>query len=214
MSSSDRSLAQRALLRLRRRMAQGLVALVPILVTFVVLRVLFNVTSGILLPVVDPALAHWPVLARALLSLGILVAALYLLGEITSRVVGQRLLNLGEAVVLRVPLVRVVYRAAKQVVAAFQGPGARAFKSVVFIEFPRPGMRAVAFVTGGFQQEGQDWVTVFVPTTPNPTTGFLQVVKAEEMVQTGFSVEEGVKMVMSLGALVPERTGLDESPAD
>lgn len=192
----------RILLRLRLRMTQGLVALVPVLITWVVVRFLFNLTAGILLPVIDPAVDHWPWMGQAALSLLVLLAVLYLLGEVASRVVGRRLLDLGEAVVLKVPLVRTIYRAAKQVVAAFQGPGARAFKSVVFIEFPRKGMRAVGFVTGRFEDDEDTWITVFVPTTPNPTTGFLQVVRQAEVRSTDLTVEEGVKMIMSLGALV------------
>jgi uncharacterized membrane protein len=184
--------------------------MVPILVTVVVVRWTFSFTSGILLPLFGPALDHWPVASRAALSLAVLVGGLYLLGELATHVVGRRLLGLGEAVLLRVPFVKVVYRASKQVVDAFQGPGKKAFKSVVFLPFPHPGMRAVGFVTSTVtRSDGSLWSTVFVPTTPNPTTGFLQVVPKEDLVETDYTVEEGVKMIMSLGALVPERaTGL------
>ena len=190
----------------RTRMAQGMLALVPLIITVVVIRFLLDVTSGILLPFIDPAVDHWPRAARVALSLGILLAIIYVLGLVASQVVGRRILGLGEAVVLRVPFVKVIYSASKQVVAAFQGPGAKSFKSVVFIEFPRVGMRAVGFLTGRFTHpDGSVWVTVFVPTTPNPTTGFLQVVAERDVIRTDFTVEEGVKMVMSLGALMPER---------
>jgi uncharacterized membrane protein len=119
-------------------------------------------------------------------------------------VVGRRILGLGERLVLRLPFVKMIYSTSKQVVAAFQGQQRRAFKSVVFIEFPRPGMKAVGFVTGQVRlEDGTAWETVFVPTTPNPTTGFLQLVPAGTAVQTGYTVEEGVKMIMSLGALTP-----------
>ena len=196
--------------RIRTRIASGIVAMVPILVTIVVVRWTFSFTSGILLPLLDPALDHWPVASRAALSLAVLVGGLYLLGELATHVVGRRLLGLGEAVLLRVPFVKVIYRASKQVVDAFRGPGKKAFKSVVFLPFPHPGMRAVGFVTSTVTRaDGSLWSTVFVPTTPNPTTGFLQVVPKEDLVETDYTVEEGVKMIMSLGALVPERaTGL------
>jgi len=93
----------------------------------------------------------------------------------------------------------------KQVVAAFQGQQSKAFKSVVFVEFPRPGMRAVGFLTGEVEMEdGKVWNTIFIPTTPNPTTGFLQIVPKEAVVKTGITVEEGIKMIMSLGALAPD----------
>ncbi|HSM62244.1 MAG TPA: DUF502 domain-containing protein [Longimicrobiales bacterium] len=192
--------------RLRTRMASGLVALVPIVVTVYVLRLAFAVTSGILLPVIDPAVREWPELWRAGLSLAILIVAVYLLGEIATRTVGRRILGVGEAVLLRVPFVKVVYSASKQVVEAFQSPTARAFKSVVFLEFPRPGTRAVGFVTSSITRpDGSVWNTVFVPTTPNPTTGFLQVVPEVDLEKTDMTVEEGIKMIMSLGVLVPGR---------
>ena len=192
--------------RLRTRMTSGLVVLVPVVVTVLVLRLLFGFTAGILLPVIDPAVEDWPVLLRAGLSLGVLLLLIYVLGEIATNLVGRRVLQLGDNVLLKVPFVKVVYGAAKQVVAAFQGQRSKAFKSVVFVEFPRPGMRAVGFVTGSLKKpDGSVWNTVFVPTTPNPTTGFLQIIPREEVIQTDFSVEEGIKMIMSLGVLVPER---------
>jgi uncharacterized membrane protein len=193
---------------LRTRMAQGFVAFVPMVVTVLVLRFAFTATAGILLPFIDPAVADWPWIWRALLSLGVLLVVIYVLGEIAARTVGRRLLGYGEAVLLRVPFVKVVYRVSKQVVDAFQRPSTRAFKSVVFVEFPRPGMLAIGFVTSKLTRpDGSEWNTVFVPTTPNPTTGFLQMVSAQQIEVTDMSVEEGVKMIMSLGVLAPQRIG-------
>jgi len=199
-------LRKQTLWRIRNRMASGLVVLVPVVVTVLILRLLLSVTAGILLPIIDPAVADWPFLWRATLSVVLLLVVLYLLGEGAAHVLGRRILGVGDAILLRVPFVKVIYSASKQVVAAFQGPTARAFQSVVFIEFPREGMRAVGFLTGTItSSEGETWHTVFIPTTPNPTTGFLQVVRASEVIRTDFSVEEGVKMIMSLGVLAPER---------
>lgn len=190
--------------RLRTRIASGIVVLVPVVVTVAVLRVLFTGTSSVLLPLIDPAVAEWPAWARAALSLGVLVVVVYLLGEGATNFVGRRLLAIAESVVLRLPIAKVVYSATKQVAAAFQGRKAGAFKSVVFVEFPSPGMRAVGFVTGEITDaEGTPCATVFIPTTPNPTTGFLQVVPLDALVQTSYSVEDGIKMIMSLGVLVP-----------
>jgi len=189
----------------KTRIASGLVVLIPLVITVAVIRFVFDFTSGILLPIIDPALADWPALARAALSLLILVVIVYFLGALATNIVGRRVLSLGEGIVLRLPLVKSVYSVSKQVVAAFQGQGNRAFKSVVFVEFPQPGMRAIGFVTAEMKREdGSVWNTVFVPTTPNPTTGFLQLVPRDSLEQTGYSVEDGIKMVMSLGVLVPE----------
>jgi uncharacterized membrane protein len=191
--------------RLKTRMASGLVVLIPLVITIAVVRFLFNFTSGILLPFIDPALASWPGWARAALSLAILLVTIYLLGEIAAHVVGRRVLAMGEALVLKVPIVKPIYSAAKQVVGTFQGKSSEAFKSVVFVEFPHPGMRSIGFVTSRVEREdGSLWSLVFVPTTPNPTTGFLQLVPPEHVTPAGISIEDGVKLVMSLGALTPD----------
>jgi uncharacterized membrane protein len=186
-------------------MTSGVVALVPLAITVYVLRVLFGITAGIFLPFIDPAVEDWPWIWRAALSLAVLVAFIYVLGELATNLVGRRILQFGESALLRVPIVKVIYRASKQVVNAFQRPNSKAFKEVVFVEFPRPGTKAVAFLTSTFTgEEGDTWHSVFVPTTPNPTTGFLQFLPADQVTRTEFTVEEAFKMVMSLGVLQPE----------
>ena len=192
--------------RIRSRMTSGVVALVPLVVTVYVLRALFGLTAGILLPFIDPAVASWPWFWRAALSLAVLLVGIYFLGELATNLVGRRVLQLGEEVLLRVPFVKVIYRASKQVVTAFQKPNSAAFKSGVLVEFPRRGIRAIGFLTSTLTlADGSLWHSVFVPTTPNPTTGFLQYFPTEEVTPTSFTVEEAFKMVMSLGVLTPER---------
>lgn len=201
--------------RFATRMASGIFALIPIVVTFVVLRWVFNLTAGIFLPVIDSAVGDWPLLARAILAVAILVLAVFVLGEIAAHVVGRRVLALAEALVLRLPFVKVVYSISKQVVGAFQGQGTKAFKSVVYVDFPQPGHRSVAFVTSNFDKpDGSSWSTIFVPTTPNPTTGFLQIVERDRLEPTEMTVEEGIKMIMSLGVLRPDAADSDESVWD
>lgn len=191
--------------RFATRMASGVFALIPLAVTFVVLRWLFNLTAGILLPLIEPMVGEWPTFFRALLAVGILLVVVYILGEIAAHVVGRRVLAVGEAVVLRLPIVKVVYSISKQVVGAFQGQGTKAFKEVVYVDFPLPDHRSLGFVTSHFTKpDGSEWSTVFVPTTPNPTTGFLQIVERDRLEATDMTVEEGIKMVMSLGVLRPD----------
>ena len=195
-------------------MASGLVVLIPLVITLAVIRFVFNFTSGILLPFLDPALATWPTAARAALSLAILLIIIYALGEIAAHVVGRRVLALGERLVLKLPFVKAIYSASKQVVATFQGKSSQAFKSVVLVEFPHPGMRSIGFVTSRVElEDGSIRNLVFVPTTPNPTTGFLQLVPPERLVDAGISVEDGIKLVMSLGVLTPEEWNPSVSPA-
>jgi uncharacterized membrane protein len=177
--------------RFRTRLASGLLVLVPLVVTIVVLRFVFTTTASILLPFIDPAVEDWPWLWRAALSIGILVVSVYLLGELATNIAGRRLLEMGESVVLRVPFVKVIYSASKQVAAAFQGSHSKAFKSVVMVEFPRKDMHALGFLTSTFtRDDGSRLSSVFVPTTPNPTTGFLQVLPEKDVVRTGLTVEE------------------------
>lgn len=195
--------------RFATRMASGIFALIPIIVTFLVLRFVFNASAGILLPLVDAVAGSWPPPVRVALALAILLLAVYLLGEVAAHVVGRRVLAIVEDLVLRLPFVKVVYSVSKQVVNAFQGPGAKAFKAVVYVDFPHPGLKSVAFVTSDFvKPDGSAWSTIFVPTTPNPTTGFLQIVRRDNVERTEMSVEEGIKMIMSLGVLKPEGGGV------
>jgi len=190
--------------RIRSRLVSGVAVLVPLFITIFVLRALFGFTAGILLPILDPAVDHWPVAAKGALSLSILFLIVFLLGELATHLVGRRIISLVEAVLLRVPVVRVIYRASRQVVAAFEGKDRSALQSVVLIEFPHPGARSIGFVTSSFEKsDGSSWRTVFVPTTPNPTTGFLQILPASSVVETDFTVEEAFQMVMSLGVLSP-----------
>ncbi len=207
MDASSAPATSRLRGRLRSRMASGIVAVVPIVVTVAVLRFLFTATSSVLLPVVSPAAEELPPWAHAALSFAILLGVIYVVGEVATNFIGRRVLGLVESLVLRVPFVKVIYSASKQVAAAFQGRKARAFKSVVYVDFPAPGMQAIGFVTGDMTDpNGTACHTVFVPTTPNPTTGFLQIVPTDKVVRTTYSVEDGIKMVMSLGVLVPQNT--------
>jgi uncharacterized membrane protein len=192
--------------RVRNRLVSGVAVLVPLFITVFILRALFGFTAGILLPVIDPAVDHWPAAARAALSLAILFLAVFALGELAAHFLGRRIISFGEAVLLRVPVVRVIYKASRQVVSAFERKERSAFRSVVLVEFPHPGLKSIGFVTSSFEKpDGTAWSTVFVPTTPNPTTGFLQILPASAVIPTEFTVEEAFQMVMSLGVLSPGR---------
>ena len=192
-----------AIQHLRRSLIAGLVVLIPLGITLFVLRFLFNLVTGVLQPALDPLIGDLPFWARALLSIAILVTVLILVGQVATNVVGRRVIHFFENLVLRIPIVRPIYQATKQVVDALSAPKTD-FQSVVMVEFPRPGLRAVGFLTNTLVgEDGRNWSTVFIPTTPNPTTGFLQVVPSEEAVRLDWSVEDAVKTIMSLGVLPP-----------
>lgn len=189
----------------RKRLIQGILVLVPLGVTVLVLRSLFHVASGILAPALRRLYSGLPDPLIAGLAVLLLFCLIYLVGLLTSHLLGRRLIAVGEAVVQRVPLVATIYSATKQVVETLSLPNHKAFRSVVIVEFPRVGLYSLAFVTGSFRdRDGREFHRALVLTAPNPTSGFLVLVRADEAHETSLSVEEAVKMVMSGGIVAPE----------
>jgi uncharacterized membrane protein len=190
---------------LRRRLLSGLLVVVPLGVTLYVLHFLYAFTAGRLAPIIRDLSGPLPDYAVPLASVVVLVVAVYLIGLVASVVVGRKGIALFEAILTRIPLVKTIYGASKQIVQtlSFQN-GDVNFKAVVLVDFPRPGMKALAFVTGTIDIEGEgDHYKVLVPTT-HPTSSYFEIVPKESVSETGISVEEAVKFVMSGGLLAPE----------
>jgi uncharacterized membrane protein len=139
-----------------------------------------------------------------------MILLLIALGFVTANVVGQRFIRLGEAVVARVPFVKVIYVATKQVVGMVAGGGTRPFKQVVLVPFPTAEARSVGFVTKSLRDEisGERLFSVFVATAPNPTTGFVMVLKQSDVVEVGWTAEEALKTLFSGGVLMPDAVAL------
>jgi uncharacterized membrane protein len=117
---------------------------------------------------------------------------------------GRKFLHFGDRVFTRVPLVRSVYQTLKQVVQAFVGDQKKAFRQVVLVEYPRKGLYSLAFLTNeGIGQNGEQMLAVFLPTTPNPTSGFLLFLPEKEVTFLDMSVEDGIKLVVSGGVIKP-----------
>jgi uncharacterized membrane protein len=119
---------------------------------------------------------------------------------------GRHAVRAIEAVVSRLPLIGFIYNAIKQFVTAIQDLGSeRQFKSVVYVEYPSPGCKLLAFVTGNFfdKQQGKDVTSVFIPTSPNPLTGFMVLIEDDKVQPCAMSVEEASKMVLSAGLVTP-----------
>ena len=193
--------------RFRTRLLAGVLLLVPLVVTVIVLRFLLGVVRGLLDPVLDilgaSGLPDGVALAISLLGLLLLV---YLAGLLAANVFGRRLIDLLERALGHVPLVKSIYTSSRKAVDMLSSSNKASFKSVVLVEFPGPGLRSLAFVTGTvLDHEGHPCYKLFVPTTPNPTSGFLQIVPQEKVIITTLSVEDGIKMVVSGGILSPEK---------
>ncbi|MBI1741523.1 DUF502 domain-containing protein [Candidatus Acetothermia bacterium] len=205
------SLRQRLWRNTRSRVIAGILFVVPVGVTFWILELLFKFVGGVLhindlaenLIKRDSQWVPWVALAIGFIATLILI---YLIGIVATNVVGRRLLQFGESLILRLPIVKSIYGSAKQVVQTVSVPEGSQFKSVVLIEFPSPGMWSLGFNTGTMQDKhGKKFVKVYVPTTPNPTSGFLELLAEEDVKKTDITVEDALKMIISGGILSPEK---------
>ena len=139
----------------------------------------------------------------AVFSVLLTIFLLYAIGIFTANIVGRRIIGSFEAIVDRVPLVKTIYRSSKQILATFAGEQSQSFQRVALVPFPQEKMRSVGFITATFRDSltGEELATVFIPTTPNPTTGYLQILKRSELVELDWSVEDAVRTIMSGGIL-------------
>ncbi|HVI91813.1 MAG TPA: DUF502 domain-containing protein [Dongiaceae bacterium] len=146
------------------------------------------------------------------------VVTLTFIGAITAGFLGRLFRHLSEAVLNRLPIVRSLYTALKQIIETVFANQSAAFREVVLVEYPRQGTWSVGFITGTIQGEikrhlQRPMVNVFVPTTPNPTSGFLLFVPEEDVIRLSMSVEEGIKLVISGGIITPPETPVPEGEA-
>jgi uncharacterized membrane protein len=142
------------------------------------------------------------------IGLLIVLAGLTLIGALTAGILGRLFVNTSERLLNRMPVVRSLYAATKQIFQTVLAQKSTAFRDVVLVEYPRRGIWAIGFITGTTEGEVQELtetevVNVFLPTTPNPTSGFLLIVPRSELVPLNMSVEEGIKMVVSGGIVTP-----------
>lgn len=203
---------------IRRRLLSGILLLMPFGVTLLVMRWLFRWLAGFLRPIIThiaSKLSNVPLIESipdiyisisvSVCSIVILLLLLYLVGAIGQFVVGKRLIRAGEILLMRIPLVRTIYTATKQVAQAISLPDSAALKSVVLVEFPRPGFKAVGFLTGYIEDSaGKKFCKVMIPTTPNPTTGFFEIIPTEDVIETTLTIEEAFKMIISGGIVSPD----------
>jgi uncharacterized membrane protein len=201
------SLVTRLRVFLRRPLISGLLIVVPLGITVFVLKFLYDFTAGRLAPLIRTVLDPMPHYAAPAVACALLFSIVYFVGMIASAVVGRRLIALAEAFIQRLPLVKSVYGASKQVVESFsfqnQRPESRA---VALVEFPCPGMKSIGFVTGTLRMpDGRLFCRVFIPTTPNITVGLFLLVPIDEVYRCETPIDEAVKMVVSGGILGADR---------
>ena len=189
---------------LRRQFLSGVLVVVPLILTYVVLRFLFDAIDGILLPVIMRLFGY------TIPGLGIIATLLIILltGFFIRSIIGASVYKHGDRILARIPLIRVVYLAAKQLIEAISVPQIKSFKEVVMIEYPRCGLYVIGFATSRTRRVN-DGVTektlvgVFVPSTPTPISGLVVFVPADEVMALDISVEEAIKLLVSGGIVTP-----------
>lgn len=210
---TEKKLPHRKEKRHRHRLVSGLFVIVPLWITYLVVHAIFSAMAVVVepvlqaLPITRVVPEMWRDEAIFFASVLIFLALVYTVGWVTTYVLGRRMVTLGEAIILRIPFVKSIYSAAKQVVDTVSMTSKNtSFKSVILIEFPRPGIRAIGFVTGAIS-DGTDRTLykIFIPTAPNPTTGFLEIVEEKDLFWTDLPVEEALKMLVSGGVISPDR---------
>ncbi len=190
---------------IRNSFLAGVIVVLPIAGTIYILFVIFSTLDKIVSPVVNLIFGREIYGLGVVLSLGLIVLA----GVIGKNYLGKKLIELSEWLMVRLPIVRPVYTTVKQIIdALFLQGTTTAFKQVVLIEYPRRGIYQLGFLTGSGVGEIQirteaEIINVFLPTTPNPTSGMLIMVPREDVIFLQMTVEEGIKLVLSGGVLVP-----------
>lgn len=192
---------------LRHYLLAGLVVWLPILVTIGVVRFIVDLLdqSIALLPkVYQPE--TW--LGHAIPGLGVLFSfvILFITGIIATNFIGQGLVRWSELLLGRIPLVRSIYNATKQIIQTLFSTDSDAFRKVLLVEYPRQGIWTLAFQTSHVSSHladyvGKEMLSVFVPTTPNPTSGFLIMVPKDDVIEVDMSVDEAFKLIVSLGVV-------------
>jgi uncharacterized membrane protein len=197
---------------LRRYLVAGLLVWLPLGATFFVIQLLVGWMDQSLL-LLPERFRPESLLGFHIPGLGVVLSLLILLltGLVAANLFGRKLVSLWEQLLSRIPLVRSVYSAVKQLVETMFSDNGNSFRKVVLVEFPRHGLWTLAFLTsdeqGQVQQAtGRDVVSVYVPTTPNPTGGYFVLVPREDVREIDLSVDDGLKLLLSMGAVNPAHT--------
>jgi uncharacterized membrane protein len=197
-------------LKLKSYFLTGLLVLVPITLTLLVVRWLVRLMDNLLKSVLPMALRPEQIFGISVPGIGLVATLLLILlvGVLTANIFGRSLVNFTEMLVDRIPFVKGIYTLFKQVSDTILNRDRGAFSKVVLIEYPRRGIWAVAFVTGVTQGEAQlitekKLINIFVPTTPNPTSGFYILVAEDDMIELSMTVEEAFKLIISGGMVTP-----------
>ncbi len=191
--------------KLQKIFLAGILTILPVFITFYLIHFLFTTLDGLVGGFLEA------ILNRRLPGVGVISSLLLILlvGLLTTNLLGKKIIGWSEAIITKIPLIKKIYTSIKHIIDAFSSQGKDAFKTVVLLEYPRQGIYVLGFVTGKARGEIQqktteNLVNVFIPTTPNPTSGMLVFLPEESLIPLDLSVEDGLKMLISGGIATPD----------
>ena len=194
---------------MKKYLLTGLLVWIPLAITIWVLHLIVSSMDQVL-TLLPPAFQPEAVFGRQIPGLGLVltVVVVFLTGVFASNIIGQRLLRIWDGILRRIPFVNSIYNGVKQVSDTLLRPGGQAFRKVVLVQWPQEGSWTIAFLTG---QPGGDvanhlkgeYVSLYVPTTPNPTGGYFVMVRREDVVELDMSVDDALKYIISMGVASP-----------
>jgi uncharacterized membrane protein len=219
MASSDKT----PVARWRQYLIAGILTIIPIWVTWLIIRFLLDLLHQTGLPLIEllaatleeplPLVAHWlnhPIF-QAVIAVVVVLVILLVVGWLSTVVLGRKLISIFDAMMDRIPMIKTIYGATKNLITSLQHKP-DGVDRVVLIDFPSPEMKTVGFVTRTFKDTdtGRELAAVYVPTTPNPTSGYLEIVPVDKITATTWTVDEAMTFIVSGGATAPETMNFEK----
>jgi uncharacterized membrane protein len=195
---------------LRKYLIAGLLVWLPLAATIVIVRMVIGLLDRTML-LLPPEYRPETLLGFSVPGLGVIlsIAILILTGMLAANLIGRRLVGVWEGLLGRIPMVRSIYNATKQISSTLLDSNGKSFRKVVLVEYPKEGIWSLGFLTNEHVEVDtglvrDEMTAVFIPTTPNPTSGFLVIMAKDRVQELAMSVEEGFKFIISVGVIVPE----------
>lgn len=217
---------------MRRYFLTGLAILLPTALTIFVVAFAVNLLTKPFLEFVESSLSYYDIfnkpfllfsaeqvllISSKLFILAALISIALLLGLLARTLLTKSLINLGEYVIQRIPIVNTIYKTSKEVVKSFLSSKGSAFSQVAIVPFPHQGVYSIALISGDHKiQDNDDSVPVFIPTTPNPTIGYMLTIKKTQLIFIDMKVEDAIKCIVSCGIMFPalQLSSSEENPQD
>ena len=203
-----RKLVRNITVHLRGTMVGGLLIMFPIIVTYVLLRWLFDAVDGFLQPVIRDSFG------KQVPGLGLitLVLVLYIAGLAEKNYLARQILGLGKAMLLRIPIIGAVYSPAMQLIGALSGTEGTGFRQVVMLEYPRRGAWTIGFLTASTtDSDGSPLSVIYIPTAPTPNSGWIAILPEQDVRYTDLSIATAMHLVLSGGIIAPPVIGTNEA---